>query len=116
MVEGGLIVATGSMLRATAFKPARMLRRLTAIVRRPVVVSTLLLSLMGYGIGPHVQLDSFPLNVAALVQRNHDPVHLESPATRAATWLDDASPADRAQVGKTPRRQPDPGASAPRPR
>jgi hypothetical protein len=63
-----------------------------------------------------VQLDSFPLNVAALVQRNHDPVHLESPATRAATWLDDASPADRAQVGKTPRRQPDPGASAPRPR
>ena len=89
------------MLRATVFKPARILRRWTAIVRRPAVASTLLLSLLGYGIGPLVQLDCFPLSVAALVQRDDRAVHTESPAARAARWLDDASPADRARVEET---------------
>ncbi|MGY4768729.1 hypothetical protein ACXC9Q_17600 [Kribbella sp. CWNU-51] len=94
-------MATGSMLRATVFKPARMLWRLTAIVRRPVVVSTLLLSLAGSGIGPHVEIDCYPLSVAALVQGHHVPVRTESPATRAAERLDNASPADRARVEAT---------------
>jgi hypothetical protein len=89
------------MLRATVFRPGRMRRRLTAIVRRPAVVSTLLLSVAGYGIGPHVELDCYPLSVAALVQRNHDPVHIESPAARATERLDDASPADRAREEAT---------------
>ena len=89
------------MLRATVFRPARMLRRWTAIVRRPAVVSTLLLSLTGYGIGPHVELDCYPLSVAALVQRGHDPVHVESRAARATERLDDESPADRARVEAT---------------
>ncbi|HET6987017.1 MAG TPA: hypothetical protein VFI00_10385 [Kribbella sp.] len=89
------------MLRATVFRPARMLRRWSAIVRRPAVVSTLLLSVAGYGIGPHVGIDCYPLSVAALVQRTHDPVHTASAATRAAERLGDASPADRARVKAT---------------
>lgn len=62
-----------------------MLRRWTAIVRRPAVMSTLLLSLTGYGIGPHVQPDC-------------DPPTAVSPAAREATSLDDASPADRTRA------------------
>ena len=91
------------MLRATVFRPARMLRRWTAIVRRPAVVSTLLLSVAGYGIGPHVEIDCDPLSVAALVQRDHGPVHTASPATRAAERLAEVSPADRARVKATLR-------------
>ena len=56
-----------------------MLRRWTAIVRRPAVVSTLLLSLTGYGIGPHLEIDCYPLSVAALVQGHHGPVHTARP-------------------------------------
>jgi hypothetical protein len=89
------------MLRATVFRPARMLRRLTAIARRRVVVSTLLLSVAGYGIGPYVEIDGYPLSVAAAVQGNRGPVRTESTATRAAERLDSASPADRARVQAT---------------
>lgn len=67
-----------------------MLRRWTATVRRRAVVSMLLLSLPGHGIGPHLQLESQLPNVAA-----------HSPAARAAKRLDDASPADRARVDAT---------------
>ncbi|TCC49578.1 hypothetical protein E0H73_42300 [Kribbella pittospori] len=95
-------MATGSMLRATAYRPARMLlRRLTALVRRPVVVSTLLLSVAGYGIGPHVEIDCYRLSVAAMVQRDHGRVHTASPATRAADRLADVSPTDQARVEGT---------------
>ncbi|MEU4295524.1 hypothetical protein AB0E63_45520, partial [Kribbella sp. NPDC026596] len=78
-----------------------MLRRWTAIVRRPAVVSTLLLSMTGYAIGPQLELIRYPLKVAALVQRHHDPVPTESPAVRAAERLGDESPADRTRVEAT---------------
>jgi len=94
----GLIVATGSMLRATRLRPARVLRRWTAIVRRPAVVSTLLLSVTGYGIGPQLELDSYPVKVFSLVHRHHDFVPTESPAARASERLDEESPAVRARV------------------
>jgi hypothetical protein len=70
------------MLRATVFRPARMIRRWTAIARRPVVVSTLLLSVARYGIGPLVEIDCYPLKAAALVHGSYGPVHTESIATR----------------------------------
>lgn len=84
----GLMVATGS--RSRAFRSAGMRRRWTALVRPRAVASMLLLPSLGYGIGPHVQLDGHRPNVAA-----------HSPAARAAERLDDASPADRARLEAT---------------
>ncbi|MFI6826452.1 hypothetical protein ACIBG5_05085 [Kribbella sp. NPDC050241] len=81
-------MATRSRLWAKAFRPARTVRRWTAFVRRPAVVSTLLLSLTGYGIGPHVQPDCDPPTVA-------------SSAARVAKTLADASPGDQARVDAT---------------
>lgn len=57
-------------------------------MRRPAVVSTLVLSLTGYGIGPHVQPDCDPPTVA-------------SSAARVAKTLADASPGDQARVDAT---------------
>lgn len=78
-----------------------MLRRWTAIAHRPAMLSTLLLSLTGYGIGSQLEFDHYPLEAAGLEQRHHDPIHIDSPAARATARLDDASPADRARVQAT---------------
>jgi hypothetical protein len=83
-----LIVVTGSRLRVKAFRPARTLRRWTAIVRRPAVMSTLLLSVTGYGIGPQVQPD-------------RDPPQPAPKAARVAKTLAAATPAERARVEAT---------------
>jgi hypothetical protein len=83
-----LIVVTGSMLRVKAFRPGRTLRRWTAIVRRPAVISTLLLSVTGYGIGPQVQSDREPLQVAPK-------------SARVAKTLADETPAERARIEAT---------------
>jgi hypothetical protein len=70
------------------FSSARTFRRWTAIARRPAVMSTLLVSLTGYGIGPHVQPDCDSPKVA-------------SPAARVAKTLAGTSTADRAREEAT---------------
>lgn len=82
------MVATGSRFVGKALRPARTFRRWTAIARRPAVMSTLLLSLTGYGISPHLQPDC-------------DPPNLASPAARVARTLAGTAPADRARVEAT---------------
>jgi hypothetical protein len=83
-----LIVVIGSRSRVKAFRPGRTLRRWIAIARRPAVISTLLLSVTGYGISPQVQPDRHPPQPA-------------TNSARVAKALDAATPAERARMQAT---------------